>query len=183
MWDTEVSHDICRSNVDIERPTCANLNRFLSLSTTSLCFDGTLNVDVIEFQKNLVLYLCIHLVLYSCAPIISAEKASHGEPTVAETATSVSEPDLMTVKCDPRHGKHVTCCLMYRGDAVPKNVNALMATIKAKRTIHLANWSRAGFKCGINRHRSGGGWRSRQQSLGRSRAVSGRSGLRSVLAW
>ena len=145
MWDTEVLHDICRSNVDIERPTCVNLHRFLSLSTTSLCFDGTLCVDVIEFQKNLVLHLCIHLVLYSCAPIISAEKASHGEQTVAET-----EPDLMTVKCDPRHGKHVTCCLMYRGDAVPKNVKALMATIKAKRTIHLANWSRAGFKCGIN---------------------------------
>jgi tubulin alpha len=39
------------------------------------------------------------------------------------------------VKCDPRHGKYMACCLMYRGDVVPKDVNASVATIKTKRTI------------------------------------------------
>ena len=36
----------------------------------------------------------------------------------------------MMVKCDPRHGKYMACCLMYRGDVVPKDVNASVATIK-----------------------------------------------------
>ncbi|KAH9658394.1 hypothetical protein KPL70_023476 [Citrus sinensis] len=36
-------------------------------------------------------------------------------------------------KCDPRHGKYMACCLMYRGYVVPKDVNAAIATIKTKR--------------------------------------------------
>merc|ERR1712178_221451 len=28
------------------------------------------------------------------------------------------------VKCDPRHGKYMACCMLYRGDVVPKDVNA-----------------------------------------------------------
>merc|ERR550537_1686118 len=56
----------------------------------------------------------------------------------------------MMVKCDPRHGKYMACCLMYRGDVVPKDVNAAVATIKTKRTIQFVDWSPTGFKCGIN---------------------------------
>merc|ERR1712228_169565 len=53
-------------------------------------------------------------------------------------------------KCDPRHGKYMACCMMYRGDVVPKDVNASVATIKTKRTIQFVDWSPTGFKCGIN---------------------------------
>merc|ERR1711937_747326 len=56
----------------------------------------------------------------------------------------------MMVKCDPRHGKYMACCLMNRGDVVPKDVNASVATIKTKRTIQFVDWSPTGFKCGIN---------------------------------
>merc|ERR1719247_2595979 len=41
-------------------------------------------------------------------------------------------------------------CLMYRGDVVPKDVNAAVATIKTRRTIQFVDWSPTGFKCGIN---------------------------------
>merc|ERR1719506_674343 len=63
---------------------------------------------------------------------------------------SVFEPASMYVKCDPRHGKYMACCLMYRGDVVPKDVNAAVATIKTKRTIQFVDWCPTGFKCGIN---------------------------------
>ncbi len=56
----------------------------------------------------------------------------------------------MMTKCDPRHGKYMACCLMYRGDVVPKDVNAAVATIKTKRTIQFVDWCPTGFKCGIN---------------------------------
>lgn len=56
----------------------------------------------------------------------------------------------MMAKCDPRHGKYMACCLMYRGDVVPKDVNAAVATIKTKRTIQFVDWCPTGFKCGIN---------------------------------
>merc|ERR1719181_464014 len=40
--------------------------------------------------------------------------------------------------------------MMYRGDVVPKDVNASVATIKTKRTIQFVDWCPTGFKCGIN---------------------------------
>jgi tubulin alpha len=70
--------------------------------------------------------------------------------SVAEITMSVFEPASMFVKCDPRHGKYMACCMMYRGDVVPKDVNASVATIKTKRTIQFVDWSPTGFKCGIN---------------------------------
>ena len=39
---------------------------------------------------------------------------------------------------------------MYRGDVVPKDVNAAVAVIKTKRTIQFVDWCPTGFKCGIN---------------------------------
>jgi tubulin alpha len=36
------------------------------------------------------------------------------------------------VKCDPRMGKYMACCMLYRGDVVPKDVNAAIAQIKVK---------------------------------------------------
>ena len=40
--------------------------------------------------------------------------------------------------------------MMYRGDVVPKDVNAAIATIKTKRTIRFVDWCPTGFKVGIN---------------------------------
>ena len=154
MLDNEAVYDICRRNLDIERPTYTNLNRLvaqvISSLTASLRFDGALNVDVTEFQTNLVPYPRIHFMLSSYAPVISAEKAYHEQLSVAEITNSAFEPAAMMAKCDPRHGKYMACCLMYRGDVVPKDVNAAVATIKTKRTIQFVDWCPTGFKCGIN---------------------------------
>ena len=49
---------------------------------------------------------------------------------------SVSEPASMMVKCDPRHCKYMACCLMYRGDVVPKDVNAAVATCMIQQSIN-----------------------------------------------
>ena len=63
MVDNEAIYDICRRNLDIERPTYTNLNRLIgqivSSITASLRFDGALNVDLTEFQ--VIPYIpCIH---------------------------------------------------------------------------------------------------------------------------
>lgn len=84
------------------------------------------------------------------APIISAEKAYHEQLTVAEITNSCFEPANQLVKCDPRHGKYMACCLLYRGDVVPKDVNAAIAAIKTKRTIQFVDWCPTGFKVIIN---------------------------------
>merc|ERR1711907_140606 len=154
MLDNEAIYDICRRNLDIERPTYTNLNRLISQIisslTASLRFDGALNVDVTEFQTNLVPYPRIHFMLASYAPVISIEKAYHEKLSVGELTNAVFEPQNMMAKCDPRHGKYMACCLMYRGDVVPKDVQSAVSAIKTKRTIQFVDWCPTGFKCGIN---------------------------------
>jgi len=154
MVDNEAIFDICRRNLDIERPSYTNLNRLIaqvvSSITASLRFEGPLNIDLNEFQVNLVPYPRIHFPLVTYAPITSAARAGHERFTVAEITAACFEPSNQMVVCDPRHGKYMACCLLYRGDVVPKDTSAAIAAIKTKRTIQFVDWCPTGFKVGIN---------------------------------
>ncbi|XP_031224611.1 tubulin alpha chain-like [Mastomys coucha] len=97
-------------------------------------------------STGLVPYNHIHFPLATYAPVISAEKAYHEQLKVAELTNACFEPANQMVKCDPRHGKYMACCLLYRGDVVLKDVNAAIATLKTKHTIHFVDWCPTGFK-------------------------------------
>ena len=92
----------------------------------------------------------IHFPLVTYAPVMSANKASHESLTVADITNSCFEPQNQMVKCDPRQGKYMACCLLYRGDVVPKDVNTAIAGIKNKRSVQFVDWCPTGFKVGIN---------------------------------
>ncbi|KAL5007761.1 hypothetical protein ScPMuIL_016567 [Solemya velum] len=72
-------------------------------------------------------YPRIHFPLAKYAPVISAEKTYHEQLAVTEIINACFEPANQMVKCDPRHGKYTACCMLYRGDVVPKDVNAVIA--------------------------------------------------------
>ncbi|KAJ9578193.1 hypothetical protein L9F63_005582, partial [Diploptera punctata] len=152
--DNEAIYDICIRKLGIEHPTYSNLNRIIgqlvSSITASLRFESALNVDLIEFQTNLVPYPRIHFPQTTYAPIISAEKAYHERFSIAEITSACFEPVNQLVKCDIRQGKYMACCLLYRGDVVPKDVNSAIATMKEKKCVHFVDWCPTGFKVGIN---------------------------------
>eukprot|EP00917_Polyrhabdina_sp_WS-2016_P004941 GHVP01011357.1.p1 GENE.GHVP01011357.1~~GHVP01011357.1.p1 ORF type:complete len:457 (+),score=76.06 GHVP01011357.1:40-1371(+) len=154
MVDNQAIYDICKKNLGIERPTYTNLNRIIaqvvSSITASLRFQGSLNVDLNEFQTNLVPYPRIHFPLVSFSPIISTAKAFHEQHSIAELTTNCFETGNQMVKCDPQKGKYMACCLLYRGDVAPKDCSAAIANVKNKRTIQFVDWCPTGFKVGIN---------------------------------
>ena len=154
LMDNEAIYDLCHKNLDVERPTYTNLNRVISQVvssiTASLRFDGALNVDLTEFQTNLVPYPRIHYPLVSYSPMISAVKAYLEQLTVAEITNRCFDPANQMVKCDPRHGQYMACCMLYRGDVVPKDVNSAICSIKTKRSVQFVEWCPTGFKVGIN---------------------------------
>ena len=118
MVDNEAIYDICRRNLGVQSPSFTNLNRLIaqvvSIITCSLRFDGALNVDLNEFQTNLVPFPRIHFPLATYSPIISADKALHEQNSVAEMTYACFEPNNQMVKCDPRQGKYMACALLYR---------------------------------------------------------------------
>jgi tubulin alpha len=116
------------------------ISQAISSLTLSLRFDGALNVSLQELQTNLVPYPRIHFMLCSYAPLVSAQKAYHEQVSVPEITVSAFEPSSTLARCEPRRAKYVACCLMYRGDVVPKDVNAAIAAIKSKRTVRFVDW-------------------------------------------
>ncbi|KAF8917842.1 tubulin alpha [Mucidula mucida] len=153
MVDNEAIYDICKSKLNVVSPSFSNLNRLVaqvvSSITASLRFDGSLNVDLNEFQTNLVPFPRIHFPLATYAPLLSAEKATHEQNSVAEMTFACFEGGNQMVKCDPKEGKYMACALLYRGDVVPKDTSAAVASIKTKRTIQFVDWCPTGFKLGV----------------------------------
>ena len=94
-------------------------------------------------------YPRIHFPLVAYAPVVSAAKAAHEANSVMEITAACFEPNNQMVKCDPRNGKYMATCLLYRGDVVPKDTHSAIAHLKTKRTIQFVDWCPTGFKIGI----------------------------------
>ena len=154
LVDNEAVWDICRRNLDIPRPDHEHLNRLIaqvvSSVTSSLRFDGALNVDLNEFQTNLVPYPRIHYPLISYAPVISTKRSSHESFRTQDLTLQCFEPNNQMVVCNPQHGKYMAVALLYRGDVVPRDCNSAIAALKAKSSFNLVEWCPTGFKVGIN---------------------------------
>jgi len=158
MFDNEALYDICKRGLDLDRPTYVNLNRLMvqaiSTLTASLRFEGDLNVDLNEFQTNLVPYPRLHFMMQAISPIISKDKSTHEQFTTPQLTVAVFEPGNMMIKCDPRHttagAQYLSICLLYRGDVVTNDMNASVATLKTKQTVKIVDWNPTGFKNGLN---------------------------------
>ena len=109
LVDNDAVFSICKNKLDIEHSSYKELNQLIaqvvSSVTASLRFEGALNVDLNEFQTNLVPYPRIHFPLVTYAPVISAAKAGHERHSVPELTAECFEPNNQMVVCDPRTGK------------------------------------------------------------------------------
>lgn len=153
LVDNEALYDICMRQLDMERPTYISLNRIfgqvISALTASMRFDGSINVDLSEFQTNLVPYPRIHFPLVTYAPFNSVTRAMHEKVTVTQLTRQCFERSNQMLRCDPSRGKYMACCMLYRGLIQVREVNTAIQLIKASK-IPFVDWCPTGFKVGIN---------------------------------
>merc|ERR1719433_566103 len=157
VLDNEAIYEICQKQLDIDRPSYADLNmlisKVISSMTASLRFDGELNVDLGEFQTNLVPFPRLHFMTTSLAPVISKKKASHEAQTVREITDHVFQPLNMLVKYadfDPVEDKYMAISVNYRGEIKSKEANATVQWLKQNNKISFVEWCPTGFKIGLN---------------------------------
>lgn len=148
LMDNEACYDACDRNLGVRELTYTNLNRLLaqvvSCVTASLRFEGSVNVDLLECQTNLVPYPRIHFPLVTYAPLIPISNVCHERITTRQITYDCFNPENQLVKCDPRHGKYMSCCLLYRGDVTPTDVNSAIQEIKSYKSISFVDWSPTG---------------------------------------
>ncbi|KAF7258356.1 hypothetical protein EG68_04953 [Paragonimus skrjabini miyazakii] len=154
LVDNEAIYYMCRVNLEIIKPGFPNLNRLIgqvvSSITASLRFPGSLNVNLPEFQTNLVPYPRIHFPLASYAPLLPASQLFHREISGVRLTARCFRPQALMVTCNPRHGKYMACCLLYRGNIGCQEMADSIRYIKKQRTIKFVDWSPTGFKIGLN---------------------------------
>ncbi|GCC40421.1 hypothetical protein chiPu_0023998, partial [Chiloscyllium punctatum] len=150
LVDNEAVYNICQRNLGIACPSYTNLNRLVaqivSSITVSLRFKGALNVDLTEFQTNLVPYPRIHFPLATYAPLISKEESEDTQNTTLKMTKACFKAGNQMVKCDLHSGKYMACCMLYRGDVPAKEINTSIATIKSMRAVSFVDWCPTGFK-------------------------------------
>ncbi|XP_042214379.1 tubulin alpha chain-like isoform X2 [Homarus americanus] len=154
VFDNEATYNLCVNKLGIGRPTYNNLNhhvaQVVSAATASLRFDGALNVDVRDFNTNLVPLPRLHFPVMTYAPIVSADNAYREQQSVSDMTTACFDPAMQMATCNPATGKYMSCCLLYRGDVTPNDVQRAISAIKLKKSVQFVEWCPTGFKLGIN---------------------------------
>ena len=99
-----------------------------------ICIDLSIYIDI---SYPLPTHLSIDLYIYPYLSIYSSIDLSFNVYNSLQLS-------LHFALC--RHGKYMACCLLYRGDVVPKDVNTAIAAIKNKRSVQFVDWCPTGFK-------------------------------------
>jgi len=157
VLDNEALYEICQKKLDIKKPSYDNLNRIIakvvSSMTAALRFDGELNVDMNEFQTNLVPFPRLHFMTTSLAPVISKAKGDHEAHDCRRITDDCLQPNSFLVKYsdfDVVEDKYMAISLNYRGAIKSKVANATVQWVKTQGKVSFVEWCPTGFKIGLN---------------------------------
>ena len=118
--------------------------------TAALRFGGELNVDLNEFQTNLVPFPRLHFMITSMAPVLTTEKiktATINVQSITESCFAPSNFFTKIVDFDIAEDKYMAISVNYRGDIRSKEANATVQWLKKNNKVE---WVPTGFKVGLN---------------------------------
>merc|ERR1740123_1077751 len=150
-------YEICQKHLDIKRPSYDTLNRLIakavSSMTASLRFEGELNVDLNEFQTNLVPFPRLHFMITAMAPITTGAKqatTNNEIRPITELCFSAQNFFAKIADFDPEEDKYMAISVNYRGNVKAKKANATVQWLKTNKKVCFVEWVPTGFKVGLN---------------------------------
>merc|ERR1711981_22878 len=102
VLDNEACYEICQTKLNLKKPSYSNLNNIIakvvSSMTASLRFDGELNVDLGEFQTNLVPFPRLHFMTTALSPVIPKSKSDQATVDCRRITDNALQPNSFLVK-------------------------------------------------------------------------------------
>jgi len=157
IMDNEALYGLCQKKLNIKTPDYKHLNNIIaklaSSTTASLRFEGEQNVDMSDFQTNLVPFPRLHFMISSLSPIVSKYKID----------THIMNGKILTTECfnsnnffvydnyfDTEEDKYLAISLNYRGNIRSKVANEAIDWVKKNNKVRLVDFVPTGFKLGFN---------------------------------
>jgi len=151
--DNEALYDICRRTLKLPNPSYNDLNQLIANAmagtTCSLRFPGQLNCDLRKLAVNMVPFPRLHFFLVGFAPLTSAKSEQYRALSVPELTTQAFDAKNMMCAADPRHGRYLTCAMMFRGNMSSKEVDDQMLSMVNKNSSYFVEWIPNNLKASI----------------------------------
>ena len=151
--DNEALYDICFRTLKLTTPTYADLNHLVSAAmsgvTCCLRFPGQLNSDLRKLATNLIPFPRLHFFLIGFAPLTSRDSQNYRNLSVPELTQQMFDAKNMMCAADPRHGRYLTACAMFRGRMSTKEVDEQMLNVQKKNSSYFVEWIPNNIKSSI----------------------------------
>eukprot|EP00529_Nitzschia_sp_RCC80_P042824 CAMPEP_0113488790 /NCGR_PEP_ID=MMETSP0014_2-20120614/26199_1 /TAXON_ID=2857 /ORGANISM="Nitzschia sp." /LENGTH=447 /DNA_ID=CAMNT_0000382515 /DNA_START=112 /DNA_END=1455 /DNA_ORIENTATION=- /assembly_acc=CAM_ASM_000159 len=151
--DNEALYDICFRTLKLTNPTYSDLNHLIANAITgttcSLRFPGQLNCDLRKLAVNMVPFPRLHFFLVGFAPLTAYASQGFRVLTVPELTQQAFDPKNMMCAADPRHGRYLTCAMMYRGTMSSEEVDDQMLQMVNKHSSYFVEWIPNNLKASI----------------------------------
>lgn len=119
----------------------------LSNLTSSMRFEGKLNIDLNEITMNLVPYPKMHFLLSSMAPLYTLADSKLLPRNLDQSFKDVLASDHQLITSTPLSGRYVAIGLFLRGDITIGDVSRNIE--KMKKDAKMIYWNKEGFKYGL----------------------------------
>lgn len=151
--DNEALYDICFRTLKLSNPSYGDLNHLIANAITgttcSLRFPGQLNCDLRKLAVNMVPFPRLHFFLVGFAPLTASKSQQFRVLTVPELTNQAFDAKNMMCAADPRHGRYLTCAMMFRGHMSSKEVDDQMLQMVNKNSSYFVEWIPNNLKASI----------------------------------
>uniref|UniRef100_A0A7S1FP84 Tubulin beta chain n=1 Tax=Corethron hystrix TaxID=216773 RepID=A0A7S1FP84_9STRA len=151
--DNEALYEICFRTLKLTNPTYGDLNHLIAAAITgttcSLRFPGQLNCDLRKLAVNMIPFPRLHFFMVGFAPLTSRKSHDYRIMNVAELTQQAFDAKNMMCAADPRHGRYLTCAMMFRGKMSTKEVDDQMNNIVTKNSSYFVEWIPNNMKASI----------------------------------
>merc|ERR1719329_683276 len=151
--DNEALYDICFRTLKLANPTYSDLNHLIANAITgttcSLRFPGQLNCDLRKLGVNMVPFPRLHFFLVGFAPLTAYSSKGFRVLTVPELTQQAFDAKNMMCAADPRHGRYLTCAMMFRGSMSSEEVDDQMLQMVNKNSSYFVEWIPNNLKASI----------------------------------